>query len=155
MRRDSELLRAKTDKGSFIASEASTCPTEIPRTKRHTPVHLLCVLKARRIAGDQRGCARAGLLELYRVNALRVTGPLKSGMSMRSIDPAPALPRQDALGLPSIADDRHQQHPVNLKVVRALTPASDARVQAGNPAISAPAVLTPFPVNIHGLFLFD
>jgi hypothetical protein len=32
-------------------------PTEIPRTERHTPVHLLCVLKARRLPGDQRGCA--------------------------------------------------------------------------------------------------
>ena len=29
-------------------------PTEIPRTKRHTPVHLLCVLKVWRTAGDQR-----------------------------------------------------------------------------------------------------
>jgi hypothetical protein len=32
-------------------------PTGIPRTKRHTPVHLLCVLKARRTAGQQRRCA--------------------------------------------------------------------------------------------------
>ena len=32
-------------------------PTEIPRTKRHTPVHLLCVLKAQRTAGQQRRCA--------------------------------------------------------------------------------------------------
>ena len=32
-------------------------PTGIPRTKRHTPVHLLCVLKARRTAGEQRRCA--------------------------------------------------------------------------------------------------
>ena len=32
-------------------------PTRTPRTKRHTPVHLLCVLKARRIAGQQRRCA--------------------------------------------------------------------------------------------------
>jgi hypothetical protein len=31
-------------------------PTGIPRTKRHTPVHLLCVLKARRTAGQQRRC---------------------------------------------------------------------------------------------------
>ena len=32
-------------------------PTGIPRTKRHTPVHLLCVLKIRKIAGQQRRCA--------------------------------------------------------------------------------------------------
>jgi len=32
-------------------------PTGIPRTKRHTPVHLLCVLKARKTAGQQRRCA--------------------------------------------------------------------------------------------------
>ena len=32
-------------------------PTGIPRTKRHTPVHLLWVLKARRTAGQQRRCA--------------------------------------------------------------------------------------------------
>jgi hypothetical protein len=32
-------------------------PTGIPRTKRHTPVHLLCVLKKRKIAGQQRRCA--------------------------------------------------------------------------------------------------
>ena len=31
-------------------------PTGIPRTKRHTPVHLLCVLKARRTAGQKRRC---------------------------------------------------------------------------------------------------
>jgi len=31
-------------------------PTGIPQTKRHTPVHLLCVLKARRTAGRQRRC---------------------------------------------------------------------------------------------------
>jgi hypothetical protein len=32
-------------------------PTGIPRTKRHTPVHLLCVLKILKIAGQQRQCA--------------------------------------------------------------------------------------------------
>jgi len=32
-------------------------PTEIPRTKRHTPVYLLCLLKVRKTAGDQRRCA--------------------------------------------------------------------------------------------------
>jgi hypothetical protein len=32
-------------------------PTGIPRTERHTPVHLLCVLKAQKIASHQRRCA--------------------------------------------------------------------------------------------------
>ncbi len=32
-------------------------PTGIPRTKRHTPVHLLCVLKTWRTAGQHRRCA--------------------------------------------------------------------------------------------------
>ena len=32
-------------------------PTGIPRTKRHTPIHLLCVLKVRKIAARQRRCA--------------------------------------------------------------------------------------------------
>ena len=40
-------------------------PTGIPRTKRHTPVHLLCVLKIRKITGQQRRCARAGLLAAF------------------------------------------------------------------------------------------
>jgi hypothetical protein len=45
-------------------------PTGIPRTKRHTPVYLLCVLKVWRTAGNQRRCARAGLLELFQTSAL-------------------------------------------------------------------------------------
>jgi hypothetical protein len=32
-------------------------PTGIPRTKRHTPVHLLCVLKVWRTVGQQHECA--------------------------------------------------------------------------------------------------
>ena len=51
--------------GKAVASPTEThkpatrrpIPTEIPRTKRHTPVHLLCVLKVRRTAGQQRRCA--------------------------------------------------------------------------------------------------
>jgi hypothetical protein len=32
-------------------------PTGIPQTEQHTPVHLLCVLKTRKLAGQQRRCA--------------------------------------------------------------------------------------------------
>jgi hypothetical protein len=32
-------------------------PTGIPRTKRHTPIQLLAVLKVRKIVGQQRRCA--------------------------------------------------------------------------------------------------
>ena len=67
-------------------------PTEIPRTKRHTPVHLLCVLKVRRTAGDQRGCAWAGLLELFQVSAFRVIEPLLSGRSAVCALTLPAPP---------------------------------------------------------------
>jgi hypothetical protein len=35
------------------ASRHGAYPTGTPRTKRHTPVHLLCVLKARKTAGQQ------------------------------------------------------------------------------------------------------
>jgi hypothetical protein len=37
-------------------SDMAAIPTGIPRTKRHTPVHLLCVLKIRKTAGEQRRC---------------------------------------------------------------------------------------------------
>ncbi len=40
-------------------------PTEIPRTKRHYAVHLLCLLKVRNKFADQLLCVWAGLLELF------------------------------------------------------------------------------------------
>jgi hypothetical protein len=58
-----ELLRAP-QKPHKPATQWAV-PTGIPRTKRHTPVHLLCVLKARTTAGQQRRCARAGLFEPF------------------------------------------------------------------------------------------
>ena len=48
------LLRAPQKPHNFVTRRL--IPTGIPRTKRHTPVHLLCVLKARRTAGQQRRC---------------------------------------------------------------------------------------------------
>ena len=52
-------------------------PTEIPRTKRHYAVYLLCLLKVRNTLADQRLCVWAGLLELFQVSALRMIERLK------------------------------------------------------------------------------
>jgi len=54
--RASQGLRRTPQKPRNCATRC-LIPTEIPRTKRHTPIHLLCVLKARRTAGQQRRCA--------------------------------------------------------------------------------------------------
>jgi len=56
-------------------------PTEIPRTKRHYAVRLLCLLKVRNTLADRRLCAWAGLLEFFQVGAFRVIELLKSGRS--------------------------------------------------------------------------
>jgi hypothetical protein len=50
----SGLLRAPQKPHNSVTRRPD--PTGIPRTKRHTSVHLLRVLKARRTAGQQRRC---------------------------------------------------------------------------------------------------
>jgi hypothetical protein len=57
-------------------------PTGIPRTKRHTAVHLLCVLKAREQSASSVDACELGCWSLYRVSALGMIELLKSGRSI-------------------------------------------------------------------------
>ena len=52
--------------------------------KRHTPVHLLCVLKARKQPVSSVNARELGCWRLFQVSALGVIGPLKSGSSVGS-----------------------------------------------------------------------
>ena len=85
-------------------------PTGAPLTIRHTPVHSLRLLKVRRMADDsvdrrelgclavagepwgQLGLTRPGCWSFYRINALRVTGPLKNGRSAVCVPLCPGAP---------------------------------------------------------------
>ena len=58
-------------------------PTGIPRTKRHTPVQLLYVLKIRKIAVSSVDARELGCWSLFQISALGVIGLLKSGRSLR------------------------------------------------------------------------
>jgi hypothetical protein len=63
-------------------------PTEIPRTKRHTPVHLLCVLEVWKIAAQQRRCARAGLLAHFPGKRSRDDRPPVRKRTLRQAHPS-------------------------------------------------------------------
>src|SRR5262249_5108325 len=56
-------------------------PTETPRTKRHTPVHLLCVLKIRKGPVSSVDARELGCWRLFQVSALGMTDLLKDGSS--------------------------------------------------------------------------
>jgi hypothetical protein len=78
-RAESGLLRAPQ-----IPHKSATrrpVPTGIPQTKRHTPVHLLRVLKARKTPRQQRRWRELGCWSLFQVTALRMTELLKRGRS--------------------------------------------------------------------------
>ena len=73
------FLRAPTETPQVRLPAA--IPTETPRTKRHTAVRLLYLLKVRYTVTDQCLRALAGHLALFQVSAFRLIELLKSGRS--------------------------------------------------------------------------